>query len=359
MTKAAREILGFDDRWLLIFGIPIVSVLITLLMFGSQLENNLMNYVGKCSLISMVHVTIYWIVFRWMIIWLRRLFPLHKDVVKRIFFQMIAVVVVYLMVKWGMHFLIDDTLHEVLNVAKPNPFLLGVSSLVVATMVLAVYESIYFYNQLQRSILEKERLERQNLHSQLEGLKSQVNPHFLFNSLNTLATIIPEDPDKSVRFVQKLAVVYRYILEMKDKKIIPLHEELDFLNSYMFLLKERFEETLDVEITIPDAHQDDQIIPLSLQILIENAIKHNIISAHKPLRIEVFVENGNRLVVRNNLQRKNQLQHSTGFGLQNIKNRYSFFSERLVEVIVSANAFIVSVPLLKVNDPKTLQLIAE
>ena len=359
MAKRTRDILGFNDYWLLLFGIPIVAVIMTLLMFGEGIEHQSFSFIFKCSLISVFYVSIYWIFFRWIIINLRRIFPLHRDIFKRLSIQVIIVVVGYFLVKLALHLLIDETLHHMLHVSKPHNFIMGIASLVVTSMVLAVYESIYFYNQLQTSILERERLERANIHSQLEGLKNQVNPHFLFNSLNTLASIIPEDPDQSVRFVQKLAEVYRYILEMKDKKIIPLSEELAFLNSYVFLLKERFEENLEIIIDIPEAHKNDQIIPLSLQILIENAIKHNIISTHRPLEIRLFIENNNRLVVRNNLQRKNQAIQSTGFGLQNIKNRYAFFSERLVEVIVSANAFIVSLPLLKVNDSSQMRLITE
>jgi len=359
MAKETKDILGFDDRWLLLFGIPVVAVIMTLLMFGDSVENQPMSFISKCSLISVFYVTIYWLFFRWIIINLRKIFPLHRDILKRLGIQVLIVTVAYFLLKIVLHAVIDESIHDAFHVNKPHDFTMGIASLVVTSMVLAVYESIFFYNQLQNSILERERLERANIHSQLEGLKNQVNPHFLFNSLNTLATIIPEDPEQSVRFVQKLAEVYRYILEMRDKKIIPLSEELAFLNSYVFLLKERFEENLEIVIEIPEANENDQIIPLSLQILIENAIKHNIISTHRPLKIRLFIENGNRLVVRNNLQRKNQAIQSTGFGLKNIKNRYAFFSERLVEVIVSTNAFIVSLPLLKVGDPSHIRLISE
>ena len=190
-----------------------------------------------------------------------------------------------------------------------------------------------------------------NMQSQLEGLKNQVNPHFLFNSLNTLTYLIPENADKSVHFVQQLSKVYRYILELKDKELISLEEELRFLDAYTFLLKERFGENLCVEIDIPDEFLNKNIIPLSLQILCENAIKHNIISSQKPLCLKVFIQNEDKLIVKNNLQKKNQEMNSTRLGLQNIKNRYRFFSEKEVEVIATQEEFVVVLPLIDVLVP--------
>jgi LytS/YehU family sensor histidine kinase len=201
---------------------------------------------------------------------------------------------------------------------------------------------------LQRTVAEKAVLERQNLESQLEGLRNQVNPHFLFNSLNTLIYLIPEDSEKAVRFVQQLSKVYRYVLESRDSKLIPLSDELDFLKSYIFLLKERFGDNLEVDIKDLDKKRDTAIVPLTLQMLFENAIKHNVISTGKPLRIEVFAQNGH-LVVRNNLQKKNQVMDSTGVGLQNIRDRYRMLTDQDVNVIMSQQYFTVVLPLVEVD----------
>ena len=180
----------------------------------------------------------------------------------------------------------------------------------------------------------------------MEGLKSQVNPHFLFNSLNTLIYIIPENTDRAIQFVQKLSKVYRYILEIRDKKLIPLEEELDFLHSYIFLLKERFGDNLEVNLSIPSDILVQQVVPLSLQILFENAIKHNIISDKHPLKIEVFFKD-EKLVVQNNLQLKKQAMPSTKVGLQNIKNRYAFFTDEKVDINDDGPYFKVTLPLIK------------
>jgi LytS/YehU family sensor histidine kinase len=229
----------------------------------------------------------------------------------------------------------------------PTNFQINAASFFCLLMIAAIYESMRYVMLWKKTSVEYEQLQRENIQSQLEGLKNQVNPHFLFNSLNTLVNIIPENPDTAVRFVQKLSKVYRYILEIRDTKMTPLSNELDFLNAYIFLLKERFGENIQVKIDLStEGVSDWHIVPLSLQILFENAIKHNIISAQKPLNIEVFIEN-ERLIVKNNLQRKNQVQEGTGVGLQNIKNRYRLVSRKEVDIIVTQQSFMVALPLLK------------
>ncbi|HMD00995.1 MAG TPA: histidine kinase, partial [Ferruginibacter sp.] len=212
--------------------------------------------------------------------------------------------------------------------------------------IIAIYESIYFMNELKDSIEEKETLKRESLNAQLNALKTQVNPHFLFNNLNTLAAVIPEDPDLAVEFVQQMSKVYRHILDIKDDTSIPLKDELEVLKAYGFLLKTRFGRNLDIEINVPDEKLKQRIVPYSLQLLMENAIKHNIVSSEKPLKISVFAENG-QIVVSNNLQMKNQVNESTGIGLDNIRNRYKLLGNKQVNVAASGENFTVSIPLLE------------
>jgi LytS/YehU family sensor histidine kinase len=199
---------------------------------------------------------------------------------------------------------------------------------------------------LKDSVEEKEMLKRESLQAQLNALRTQVNPHFLFNNLNTLSSLIPENPKHAVDFVQQLSKVYRHILDVKDEKSIFLKEELDVLNAYTFLLQTRFGKNLAVNINIPDEKLEKKIVPLSLQILMENAIKHNIVSADKPLHIDVFAENGS-LILSNNLQVKNQINESTGIGLDNIRNRYKLLGDKEVKVTEDDNSFTVSIPLIE------------
>jgi len=193
---------------------------------------------------------------------------------------------------------------------------------------------------------EKELLKRESLKAQLNALKTQVNPHFLFNNLNTLSAIIPENPKQAVDFVQQLSKVYRHILEVQDEQSIPLKDELDVLRAYAFLLQTRFGNNLDITIDVPPEKLKKGIVPLSLQILMENAIKHNIVSEEKPLRVNVFAENGN-LVVSNNLQKKNQVNESTGIGLDNIRNRCRLMGSGQMEVTENGSSFTVSIPLIE------------
>ncbi len=180
--------------------------------------------------------------------------------------------------------------------------------------------------KLTRANTQLLNLQKENLQSQFEMLKSQVNPHFLFNSLNVLISLIKLEPDTAERFTEQLSKVYRYVLENKEKDLIPLATELDFLGSYLFLLNIRFGEKLRIEIHVEPQKTDQLLLPLSMQLLIENAIKHNTFSRRKPLVINIFTQE-NMLIVSNNLQVRETHYTSTGIGLRNIKNRYEIISE--------------------------------
>jgi LytS/YehU family sensor histidine kinase len=191
-----------------------------------------------------------------------------------------------------------------------------------------------------------ERLKRENLSIQLEGLKNQISPHFLFNSLNTLAAIIPEDPMQSVEFVHKLSHTYRYLLEQKDKNLVELSTELDFIQSYYFLQRIRFGDNLRLTIELPEAYYTRKLPPLSLQLLIENAIKHNVISDQKPLCLSIGIDESGRLLVQNNLQPRLMVEPSTGIGLPNIESRYKHLEVGGMEVKQTDTLFSVYLPLL-------------
>jgi sensor histidine kinase YesM len=311
----------------------------------------------------MLYTAAYWAVCRQVFIKATIKFPEYYQTKKRVVWIGGLCIGIILSLCNVLHFCIEPYLgldfHQIPTTAQINA-----ASFMTFGVIGGIYESMRYFNLWKKTSLEKEQLEKQNLESQLAGLKSQVNPHFLFNSLNTLVHLIPENPDSAVKFVQKLSKVYRYILEMRDASTTPLSTELEFLNAYVFLLKERFGENLHVDIdnaickdtllTTENGVCEKHVVPLSLQILFENAIKHNIISTQRPLTISVSIENKERLIVKNNLQRKNQVQEGTGVGLENIRNRYQLVSQKDVDIIVTKESFIVSLPLLKIEN----QLIA-
>ncbi len=192
-----------------------------------------------------------------------------------------------------------------------------------------------------------EQLENENLHAQLAALKNQVNPHFLFNSLSILSSLVHIDAALSEQFIEQLARAYRYTLEQKDNDLVLLSTELDFIKSYTFLLKIRFEDKFDVVLDIPQAVRRYRVAPLTLQLLVENAVKHNQMSAAYPLTVFIGAEE-NELVVRNPLQRRPLplAAVSTGIGLQNIFNRYRLLTPRPVGVAEAGGTFEVRIPLL-------------
>jgi two-component system, LytTR family, sensor kinase len=215
----------------------------------------------------------------------------------------------------------------------------------ITLLINAIMVANEFFIHWRKSTLEKEELKRITVSAEFESLKNQVNPHFLFNALNTLASLIEEEPQVASRFVQKLSSVYRYLLSQKDKELVSLGEELEFLKSYIFLYQIRFGENFKVIIDIDQQWLHKEIVTLSLQMLLENAVKHNIISKEKPLTVKIHIK-GQKLCVCNNLQVKTILTESNGIGLKNIQSRYAIISNEEVEVSMSENMFLVCVPLI-------------
>lgn len=196
----------------------------------------------------------------------------------------------------------------------------------------------------RQAAIDNEKLKTEQIASQFKSLKNQVNPHFLFNSLNALSSLVYEDQDRAVEFIRKLSQVYRYVLENKDEEVVALEKEMAFVESFIFLQKIRFGDNL--KVTIENSNPSLFVPPLAIQILVENAIKHNVISEKDPLSINVEI-NSEGCIVRNSLKEK-KVKDSTGIGLQNLKDRYHYLSDREVVVTKENEIFEVKLPLLKV-----------
>jgi sensor histidine kinase YesM len=213
----------------------------------------------------------------------------------------------------------------------------------------------YYFVERERSIkilqaekLHSARLQKENYQAQLENLKVQMNPHFLFNSLNVLVSLIPKDADRATEFTRRLSDLYRSFLNNSSEQLIPLRKELEINEAYIYLLKSRFGEALNFNVQIASEVKDLQLPPGSLQVVLENAIKHNGSTRKKPLFIEIYSE-GNSLVVKNNIQPRRELIESTNTGLKNIQSRYTFLSNKKFEYIKTTSHFIAKLPLLKVE----------
>lgn len=212
-------------------------------------------------------------------------------------------------------------------------------------IVLLIIHIIYLYKGYQENKLKEQKVIAGTASAQFESLKNQIDPHFLFNSLNVLSSLIEENPENAQKFTTSLSKIYRYVLEQKDKELVSVEEELAFAKTYMNLLKMRFENSISYELPTDFGNPDAKVVPLSLQLLLENTIKHNVASEQKPLHIKIYIEN-NYLIVENNLQKKEVLQDRKGVGLQNIVNRYGLISERKVIVDQNETAFKVKIPIL-------------
>ncbi|NUN99914.1 MAG: histidine kinase [Saprospiraceae bacterium] len=345
MATSIRYYLGFNDLYFRLIGTPLIGFFMPFLFFNRGWKD-WPDLLISSWLVSAMMSVLYWEGARRIIVLFRKRHPEFSKTGKRII-QTVVVVMCYAI---AIDFFTGITLMKWLMPPDcvPPSGLAGTYLLIL--FILAVYEAIFLYDQWKNALLEQERVKQEHVRSQLEGLRSQVNPHFLFNSLNTLMSIIPDDSQLAVSYLQRLSKVFRYVLENRDEQLIALETELDFIEHYIFLQKERFRENLRISIELPENVKNLRIIPLSLQILFENAIKHNIVSEKKPLSVEVFVR-GNKLVVRNNLQRKSQVMDSTKFGIENIRNRYRFFTEETVEVQEDAQHFTVAIPLLPAPSP--------
>jgi sensor histidine kinase YesM len=213
-------------------------------------------------------------------------------------------------------------------------------------LIAGIYEALYYLEHWKKSLSEREALEKKNLQSQLESLKNQVSPHFLFNSLNSLSGLVEEDPKRAVRFIEELSNIYRYLLQSNEKQLISLRKELEFVDAYFYLLQTRFEEGLFLTKDIsPDFHEY-LLPPLTLQILIENAVKHNMISETMPLHIKIYTDDTGNLVVLNNLQKRKQTVPSNKMGLVNVSAKYQLLTQPDILINETTTHFQVIVPLI-------------
>lgn len=274
---------------------------------------------------------------------LNSLYPFERNLTGRITIQLVVGVAIGFLARFFLKV-----------VGEPNlPFKLD-SLFVAATWALygilpvginLGFFTVYFLERWKDSLLKTERLEKEKSQVQFDNLKNQLNPHFLFNALTSLNSLIFENQQLASEFVQQLSKVYRYVLQNKDKNFVLLETELQFITHYVKLLETRFQSALRIRFDIAEEAKEKAIVPVTLQILIENAIKHNVMDRHQPLTVEI-VTIGDYLIVSNNLQLKKQVETSNKQGLENLKSLYQFLSSQPVIVEQTQSHFYVKVPLL-------------
>jgi len=344
-TKAKSGRSKMNDRLILFFGIPIVAI-IALLLLGKEMLKGETQQVLVSIASSLSSTVIMWLGVRNIVIFLWNKYPWERNPVKHLIIEVLAILVYTALaglVLTGFWFVFHPEALEYEDLGV-NIFF----TLIITFFITSLHEGYFFFIQWKKTLVLSEKLEKENIQSQYETLKNQISPHFLFNNLNTLANQIEEDPKSAVEFVQRTADYFRYILNLKDKDIIPLDEELKLIEDYYFLQKKRYGDNLNLKVNISNEALNSVVAPLTIQMLFENAIKHNIISTDKPLQITIH-NNDNYLIVENNFQRRESSVDSNRMGLQNIANRYRYLSGKEIEVEQNNATFTVKVPILNLQ----------
>lgn len=329
------------NKWVIIIGISAISF-VAPLVFGEYAKGffslkSLLSIAG-----SFLTTSIMWFGVMSIVRYLWKKYPWEKNPLKHIVIEIFAIL--------SYTFAVGAVSYSINKIYPIESFEINLRlstffTLSITFLVTSLTEGFFFFIKWKETRMLSERLEKENIRSQYETLKSQINPHFLFNNLNTLASLIEESPKIAVEYVQQTADYYRSILNLKDKEIISIDDEIELINTFYTLQKNRYGDNLRLNINLQNKLPNSYLAPLSLQMLVENAIKHNIISKEKPLTIDISIKNNN-IVVTNNLQKRDQEQASTRFGLKNIKDRYSFLSSRSVEIFENDSTFTVSIPIL-------------
>lgn len=330
-----------NDLWARIIGIPLVALMVHLIIHqpnGPMAQNGGM----KGYLFALIYTLAYWEGLRRVWSMLQTRYPHYSQTRNRLVFLGLSVLIYGMVITVFIEYL-AAFLFEI-HCGLENILQGYLKGLVPSFLVLLIYETIYFFHSWREKVIEAEAISRTQVQSQLEALKNQLDPHFLFNSLNTLSSLINEN-ESAQNYLSRLADVYRYVLMSKDRNTVTLKEELAFVSDFLYLAKVRFQDGLEITVSIPDACLSHTVAPLSIQLLVENALKHNVITRENPLTIQLEISE-NYLWVKNEIKPKVHLESTTKIGLTNILERYKLLTLSPVQIINDHSRFEVGIPLI-------------
>jgi two-component system, LytTR family, sensor kinase len=340
MNNTKEDNKSIDNIYIRIIGISLIGIFMPILFYTGSDFNVLLRWI----IISLLITFTAWEISRHIVAFLWRKYPWEDSALKHLLMMILfltTLTVLLAVIIYYINYLFDNVSNGYWATMKG----VHLAILLLTFFSTSVYEGIFLFHKWKKTLILSASLERENIKSQFETLKNQVNPHFLFNSLNTLSSLITENPDKAVEFVNEFSSIYRYVLDVKDLNAVKLQEELDFVRSYVYLQKIRYGENLDVIIDIEEHMLQSSLMPLSLQVLIENAVKHNEISDAFPLKIEI-TSTGTSVVVKNNLNKTLYHSDSPKMGLSNLTARYNLISDNTPDFRQNENEFIAEIPLL-------------
>lgn len=336
----------FDDRRALRWGIPLLSLLIAVLAWPEGRYGQ-WPWLALHVFCNLYFTAAYWLSNRQLWRWLLRRLPHPNQTAHRLWaLAGLAVLVtsaITVLLQLPLHWLLPQDFS-----LAPAALLAGIRfSLVPTAAVLTLYETSYFFYQWQANLRRADHLARAETQARLDALRGQLDPHFLFNNLNTLAALIEPGNAAAQEFVEQLADVYRYVLLSQGQSTVSLGEEMAFVETYLALHKARFRDNLQVEITVPPAALPRHVAPLSVQLLVENALKHNVASQQHPLHLSITADHANLTVANTLRPRASGLTPGTGTGLANVRHRYELLNPtQPVTVTATADTFAVTLPLL-------------
>lgn len=338
-----------NDKWFRFLGIPFIAFMGHIIFYNRNDAGDQRFGFWIIYLLSVAETMILWEVNRLVFLYYRNRFPDLHETKQRILHAFIASMIVTIVLRalniylydqtkfWGHRFPLEAYLHAI------------AVALLFVIVVGGVYEATYYFRSWKDTAVEAEALKKENLQTQFDSLKVQINPHFLFNSLGSLSSLIEENPKQAQTFVNEMASVYRYLLQSNEKGLVTLQNEINFIEAYTGMLTTRFPEGLRVTIDVHEEDREKLIPPLTLQLLLENAVKHNAVLASKPLYITINSDNRNILRVCNNLQPKTSAVHSNKMGLHNIITKYKLLNQPEVAVLQTDDSFCVALPLINKN----------
>ncbi|MEI6060229.1 MAG: histidine kinase [Bacteroidota bacterium] len=269
-------------------------------------------------------------------------YSLFKETFKLIAFQVIGLSLFVLLVEAGEIYAVENYLRVPLDRSGKTTLIIG--SLIITFMISSIYAAVAFFLQWKENLLRTQALEKANLEARYDTLRNQVNPHFLFNSLNTLLMLVNDNPTAS-KYVESISEIMRYMLQSRDKDAVLLRDELKIARDYVFIQQSRFGGKLKVEFDVPEQYYHYAIPPLALQMLLENALKHNVVSKENPLFVKVYILDGKYIVIENTVRARTDKEPSTGVGLENIRNRYLHLTGKSIAIKQENNNFTVMLPL--------------
>lgn len=332
-----------NDRWIRVSGI---GLLLLLDLYSMQI------FVQPLSLFTVKYIIEFlcltsatWEVNRWILVFFRRLFPQLSQTRKRIILVLPLCWAASVLIDWLDMIIVNATgFHKPYLAASFINSLPG--ALIFSVLIVGVQEAVYYFARLIKAEKEAEALKKENLQTQLDSLKQQVSPHFLFNSLNTLSFLIGDDAKQAEKFLDELSKVYRYLLRNNEHELTSLATEMQFIRSYFHLLKTRYGDSLHLKLAIEPRFEAYLLPSLTLQLLLENAVKHNIIHKAQPLTVQIITQPDGQLTVKNNLQKKTQHLPSTQLGLANIAAKFRLLNQRDIVVRETDDEFAVTIPLM-------------